>query len=230
MSDIEKQIEEWRMCLVGSESLSGSDINELETHLRDEMEHLKTMGLSDEEAFLIARHRLGDTVTLDCEFSKINVHRCILQRMSWGIMGVLLYFAALTFTNAASVLSFKLAWLGGLGWPAMDVLRHAVRAIVFLGTILLVVWTYARHLRRRTDLRHRSFVAVPVLGAITLALGAVASVGVRVLVSQTVWRGAVGPHDYREPELWFQVHASILLAGLYLVLYRRSRQKVESQL
>jgi drug/metabolite transporter (DMT)-like permease len=229
MSDVERQIERWRGCLTGSESLAGSDIDELESHLREETEHLRSLGLSDEEAFLIARHRLGDTPTLDCEFSKVNVRRRILQRVSWGIMGVLLYFAALTFTNAASVLSVKLAWLGGLGWPAMDVLRHAVRAIAFLGTILLVVWMYARHLRRRTDSRHQGFTAAPVLTAIVLALGVAASVGIRVLVSQAVWRGATGPHDYRGSELWFQVHASILLAGLYLVLYWRTRREVRSQ-
>jgi branched-subunit amino acid ABC-type transport system permease component len=144
-------------------------------------------------------------------------------------MGVLLYFAALTFTNAASVLSVKLVWLGGLGWLAMDVLRHAVRVIAFLGTILLGVWMYARHLRRRAESCHPSFIAALVLAAITLALAAVASVGVRILVSQTVWRGAIGPHDYRESELWFQVHAAILLAGMYLVLYRRSRREARSQ-
>jgi hypothetical protein len=229
MPDMEKQIEQWRAGLAGSESLAGSDINELEGHLRDEMDHLRAVGLSGEEACLVARHRLGDAVTLDREFSKVNMRGRLLQRISWATMGVLLYFAALTFTNAASVLSFKLAYVGGLGWPALDVLRHAVRAIAFLGTILLVVSMYARHLRRPIDSCHRDLIAVPALTAIALALGAVASVGARVLVSQTVWRGAVGPQDYREPELWFQVHASILLAGLFLVLYWRGRREAQGQ-
>jgi hypothetical protein len=229
MSDVERQIEQWRAGLSGSDTLVGSDMRELENHLREQMEHLKSLPLSEEETFLIARHRLGDAATLDREFAKVNGNRRFLQRLSWAIMGVLVYFAALTLTNAASVLSVKLACLGGLGWPAMDILRHAVRAITFLGTILFVVWMYARRLRRHTDLSHQGSPAAPAFAAIALAFGAVVSVGVRILVSQTLWRGAIGPHDYREPELWFQVHASILLAGLFVALCWRDRRKAQYQ-
>jgi hypothetical protein len=55
--------EQWRTHLAGSELLGNSTVNELEGHLREEMEHLKTSGLSDEEAFLVAQHRLGDTAS-----------------------------------------------------------------------------------------------------------------------------------------------------------------------
>ena len=229
MSDVEKQIEQWRGGLSGSDTLAGPDIRELESHLREEMEHLKSLPLSDEETFLIARHRLGDPATLDREFAKVNGNRRFLRRLTWGIMGVLVYFAALTFTNAASALSVRLACLDGLGWPAIDVLRHAVRAIAFLGTILFVVWMYARRLRRHTDWSPQGSPAAPAFAAVALALGAVVSVGVRILVSQTAWRGAIGPHDYREPELWFQVHASILLAGLFVALCWRDRRKAQYQ-
>ena len=50
MSDIEKRIEQWREELAGSELLGHSDIAELENHLRDQMEQLRTAGLSDDEA------------------------------------------------------------------------------------------------------------------------------------------------------------------------------------
>jgi hypothetical protein len=68
MSDIERQIEQWRIGLAASELLGNSDVSELENHLREEMEQLKTSDLSDEEAFLIARRRLGDTEALAAEF------------------------------------------------------------------------------------------------------------------------------------------------------------------
>ena len=56
MFDINEQIIKWRSNLAQSETLAGSDIDELENHLREEIEDLTDLKLSSEEAFLIATH------------------------------------------------------------------------------------------------------------------------------------------------------------------------------
>ncbi|MBN1508894.1 MAG: hypothetical protein JW955_18755 [Sedimentisphaerales bacterium] len=232
MSDVEKWIEPWRIDLANGETLGDSDIRELESHLREEMEHLKVLPLSDEEAFLVARHRLGDTAALEREFRKINPHGRLRQRLSWGIMGVLLYFAVITFAHAASILSVRFVLMGG--WHGygryVGQLEGFVRIAAFVGA-LIALWLYARHLSRRSASRSRDATAAPTLAAAVLAVGTVAFVAVRILATQMVWRGVtIDPRMmYRYTELEFQVAASVLLAGSFIVLHRRSRREVQSQ-
>jgi len=75
MCDVEKRIEQWRARLAASETLNNAEINELESHLREEVAGLRKLELSEEEAFLVARQRLGDTADLEGEFAKVYGHR-----------------------------------------------------------------------------------------------------------------------------------------------------------
>ena len=81
MSDVEKQIEQWRAGLASSEMLAETDIRELENHLREEIDHLRSRSLSEDEAFWVARHRLGDPAALENEFAKLRPHRWLLHRL-----------------------------------------------------------------------------------------------------------------------------------------------------
>ena len=141
MSDVEKRIEQWRAGLAGSELLGGSDVSELENHLREEIEHLKTSGLSDEEAFLVAQHRLGDTAALQDEFAKVSPHRRLANRLSWMATGVLSYFLILHLsscvTNASTVLGYKV----GLRNPYLTLLACITHAVAFAG-IGALAWRY----------------------------------------------------------------------------------------
>ena len=72
--DIESKIEQWRNFCLKSGSLSDSDMDELEDHLREEIQSLKQQRLSEEEAFLVAVSRMGNLPSLSAEFRKINTH------------------------------------------------------------------------------------------------------------------------------------------------------------
>ena len=71
---IEEKIVEWRDLCIDSGSISTSDMDELEDHLREEMHELSKKGLSDEEAFYIAVRRMGNRPSISKEFRKINTH------------------------------------------------------------------------------------------------------------------------------------------------------------
>ncbi|MBN1506668.1 MAG: hypothetical protein JW955_07470 [Sedimentisphaerales bacterium] len=234
MSGVEKWIEQWRGDLADTEALGNPDVRELESHLREEMEHLKAVPLSDEEASLVARHRLGDTAALKREFSKVNVHRSFLQRLTWGIMGVLLYFAALALANAVSVLPVRLMIMGGLLRSNshfvnyLGTLMAGVRHTAFLGTILLALWLHARHLQRR-DYHPGRWTAAPTYAASVLAIGTVVFVAVRIVATHVVWGGIMIKPDYRYAEVEFQIAAPVLLAAFLIVLSRRSRREAQIQ-
>lgn len=80
------ELNRWQLNIL-SGSLTPDDASELTQHLTDEIAELKANGLSDQEAWMVARHRMGEPVEIDMEFSKVNpdylANRNLLM-MFWG--------------------------------------------------------------------------------------------------------------------------------------------------
>lgn len=72
---LEEQITQWRMYLRSRPAFHGSDIEELEGHLRDQLVALTEAGLSGEEAFLVAVKRMGSLDALSREFARAHSER-----------------------------------------------------------------------------------------------------------------------------------------------------------
>ena len=71
---IDAKIGEWRNYWLSSGTISDSEIEELEDHLREEIASLTKKGLAEEEAFLIAVRRMGNLPSLSKEFRKVNTN------------------------------------------------------------------------------------------------------------------------------------------------------------
>jgi hypothetical protein len=139
MHNVDKQIEQWRNGLAESELLRGSDVGELESHLRDEMGHLKTSGLSAEEAFLVARRRLGDTAALAEEFAKVSPHRHLTNRLSWMATGVLAYLFLSKLSECVTYASTQIGYAVGLRHAYLALLACAAQVLAFAG-IGVLMW------------------------------------------------------------------------------------------
>lgn len=70
MSLVEKQIGEWRAYVTRSETVGEESIDELEGHLREQIDALRKAGLDDDEAFLVSVKRLGSVDGLSREFAR----------------------------------------------------------------------------------------------------------------------------------------------------------------
>jgi hypothetical protein len=81
-------IRRWRENLAQSTAFQTENLNELESHLRDSIDRLRTPQLSDEEAFLIATRRIGQTRQLESEFGKLNRNTIWLGRALWMLIGI----------------------------------------------------------------------------------------------------------------------------------------------
>lgn len=95
MTNLNRHILKWRLNLLMRGAFQKSDIDELESHLRDEIDELQRLGYSDEDAFHLAVRRLGDLPGLQEEFSKVNFGILWLKRAAWSVlivMSVLLLF------------------------------------------------------------------------------------------------------------------------------------------
>jgi hypothetical protein len=72
---IEEQITQWRAYLRRRGALNGTDVEELETHLRDQVAALIAVGLAEDEAFLVAVKRMGSQDELSREFAREHSER-----------------------------------------------------------------------------------------------------------------------------------------------------------
>jgi hypothetical protein len=72
---LEDQIAQWREYLRRRQAFHGSDIEELEGHLRDQLTALTEAGLAGEEAFLVAVKRMGSLDALSREFAREHSDR-----------------------------------------------------------------------------------------------------------------------------------------------------------
>ena len=69
MDGVESQIAAWRAYVSKAPAVNGSDVDELEAHLRDQISQLGEAGLAVDEAFLVAVKRMGDVEILSRELS-----------------------------------------------------------------------------------------------------------------------------------------------------------------
>src|SRR5688572_2958223 len=84
MASVESQIAEWRAYVAKAPAVNGHDVEELETHLRDQIAELNAAGLSDHEAFLVAVKRMGDLDSLSREFAREHSGRLWKQIVLGG--------------------------------------------------------------------------------------------------------------------------------------------------
>jgi hypothetical protein len=70
MFDLEKSITKWREQMLASGIQSPAPLDELETHLREEIRTLVSAGTSEDESFRLAAARVGSPNQLSAEFDK----------------------------------------------------------------------------------------------------------------------------------------------------------------
>jgi hypothetical protein len=84
MESVESQIGEWRAYVAGAPGVNGRDVDELEDHLRQQIADLNAVGLTADEAFLVAVKRMGDVDVLSREFAREHSGRLWKQLLVSG--------------------------------------------------------------------------------------------------------------------------------------------------
>lgn len=157
---VEERIVEWRGFVAKREAI-GTDVDELESHLRDQIDVLVASGLSEDEAFLIAVSRMGKLDDLSQEFAREHSDRLWKQLVVGSAApmprGTGLWLA-LAFAVAAAVL-VKVPSLLGLSMP--EIARNAA---VLLLPALAAYFLVCRRASPATIVA----VAVPFLAAAVL--------------------------------------------------------------
>jgi hypothetical protein len=136
--NLSRALEQWRREITETPAIPAGDLEELEAHLRDSVASLESKGLSSEEAFWVARSRLGDAKVLNEEYAKTNaesvwIHRALWMLMGWVGIGAVSALVTVLATWA-SVGAYKIA-LRGNTFGLMSLLAY-LSLIAMAGWIL----------------------------------------------------------------------------------------------
>jgi hypothetical protein len=165
---LEEQIGQWRGYLRRRRAIDGPDIEELETHLRDQIGVLTQAGLVEDEAFLIAVKRMGSLDALSREFAREHSERLWKQLVIASDGDA----ASSTVTRTETVVVFALAVAAALAIkiPALFGLKlggggdepfYARNASLFVLPFLTGYFVW----KRRIAPRHWVWLAIPFIAA-----------------------------------------------------------------
>ena len=168
MESVESQIAEWRDYVARAAGVNGHDVDELEDHLRHQIAELNAVGLTADEAFLVAVKRMGDLDDLSREFAREHSGRLWKQLVlsgddeprEWSGLFETLVFAVCA---AVAIQVARLAAHAPDEEPTWLVRNVSLFVLPFLAAY------FAR--RRQLDTRHWVLTAAPfVLAALVVNL------------------------------------------------------------
>ena len=147
--DLNQALARSRQDLV-QQGLTPAEANELESHLHDAMADLQPHGLSEEEAFWIARHRLGPAFDLADQFAKANPVRVWRDRLFWGAALTLAWLAWMHIGGLSIALlrtfGDSVGLHGGWNYLAVQIVTllplPVVAALLARGSLLKFCWSW----------------------------------------------------------------------------------------
>ena len=163
MFNLENAITDWRQQMLAAGIKTPVPLEELESHLRDEIERQMKAGLNEQDAFTAAVQKLGSADTVQTEFMKVDK---IQGALKWKLMEIGLTLMTILFPLVMGVIVLKrasfidltaaeersslvalavfslLAWGGRLGYRFLPVIqnRRIRDAILFSHFVPLILW------------------------------------------------------------------------------------------
>ena len=169
MHNLEKSIAEWRKTMMAAPAVSHETLNELENHLRENVEQLIRSGMTEPEAFEHAVAQLGGAHMIASEFRK-------LDQSTWLPVKLVIGFGLML---AVAMMIFAIAQLGA-GRMNFLLAGHVFAVTLGYGTTFLVgalgiCFVAQRCLSDVPPFRMRSLTRVTfLLGCVAAGLTAVA--------------------------------------------------------
>lgn len=125
---------EWENDLRRSKNLTREDLAELQSHIDDSIQELVGLGLSREEATILALRRVGDPTALASEFTKVGPGDTLRDRLYWAAVGLVGFSIAVGVVRLLSHLGTWMAlgggsektWFMGLGMTGLGFLFLSV--------------------------------------------------------------------------------------------------------
>lgn len=209
MPELEQLIAEWRASMNASSHASRETLDELENHLREEVEKLLRSGLSETEAFQRAVAKLGSPATLAGEFEKLRGASWLPVKLvaGIGIAGALVLFIMII----PSLAGQQWSWLLGAHVFTITLGYSATLLLGTLGICFVAQRSVSSFSSLRADALSRASLAFAWTAAGLTAAG--------VLLGMLWTRGAWGRYWDWDPKEIGGLCVLIWLAG-YIAAHR----------
>ncbi len=102
--NLKEKTHNWKKALSNNPSVTEADVDELESHLLDLIDDLKAKDLDDEEAFWVAKKRLGSSQEWEEDYQKANNAVLQIKKSLIILAGILIYFLSFYFLKFSSKL------------------------------------------------------------------------------------------------------------------------------
>ncbi|MBW8034810.1 MAG: hypothetical protein FVQ79_03935 [Planctomycetes bacterium] len=232
MFDLSKEISNWRTKLSQKQTCIDTDLDELESHLKDEMDQLEKKDLSQQEAFLVAAHRLGDTDALADEFAKVNKSLLLRKKLFYAVCGIFAFMSATYVATAFSKISLLLATLHGYRGYTAATIEMVSKSAVFV--LMILLW-YIVTIKMDPDGRRFSKTADTRKGKLVLLMMAFLLIVVHmsaIYVPPAVIVRTLGAQEYRQiimPAMFMQIGWMFMpVVIMALVIYLRPAKRVKT--
>jgi cation transport ATPase len=162
MFNLEQSIAEWRRQMLAAGIKAPVPLEELEIHLREEIERLGESGLSETEAFTIAALKIGPARTIQNEFEKVEATEeerkrkegqiwlgTVLGSLQLILIGAVLFNSEMDFGQrmsslaaiATSFLFLAAARFSRRIFPVIRAGRSRTAVALVLGGLQAVIWS-----------------------------------------------------------------------------------------
>ncbi|MGB5942143.1 MAG: permease prefix domain 1-containing protein [Leeuwenhoekiella sp.] len=138
--DLTQNVVNWKADLHSKENLTQENILELESHLLDEIESLKTKTLSEEEAFFVAIKRLGNSESLSQEYGKVNSNIINWEKLLTQLQGVLIYFCFFGVVRLLMHVYNFFTYDASTSSPSIEISNLVIQ--LTLGLIFIVLYSF----------------------------------------------------------------------------------------
>ena len=127
MYNLEEEIARWRQRMAAGGINAPAVLDELEGHLREDMEQQLRSGASEQKAFEAAVLRIGQAGRLKCEFAKVDTTKQVLRRkIVWALIGVAAVCCWLNFRGSPALALVYGILLAGLVAASFIDFKHFI--------------------------------------------------------------------------------------------------------
>ena len=195
MFDLEKSIADWRRTMLAAGIKSPAPLDELELHLREEIEKQMKSGLAEVQAFVFATQQIGEAGLLKNEFQKVRTRNWNLPLAwaAWGTFVISFFLPAFErgFGWQCALLSAESEFMPGFARASWGTIHLALLTLANLLMIASVFWLprFSGNARSLNWLRGSSFAALALVWSY-IGLGLFEGGGSSLKVGCYVWCGS----------------------------------------
>lgn len=198
--DLNTAFENWRNELAAQPELSSDDRRELEKHLSDSMAELRQRGLSEEEAFWLARRRIGQPQELAEEFEKAEPLRAWRERAFWAAASVLAFLLWMEISSSLrNVLATCLQPYFNL-YSLFPLPEIVICCVPFVLAIVLIATGRIAWLVRRSAILIHSQLHLALTAVLLTVLSSFLS-SCLTRLDEFIFRSAIAPHGAHFPNM-----------------------------